>query len=117
MTRAEWDANMTRWMHRKDLAADLDTAWLFAKEKFFNAWLNADGRTVYATDDALLTAAPGPMQHAGMLYLHNLAQDDAGLQREDRLFDFAMADFAINYSVQNITPQMTRPYYPEEETT
>ena len=117
MTRTQWNERMQRWLHRKDIVSDLDAVWEYATTKFFNTWLNKDGRTLYATDDELLAAAPSPMHHAGMMYLHLLAQDDAGMQREDRLFDYAMQDFTLAFSVQNITPQMTRPYYPQEDAT
>ena len=111
MTRADWDANMQRYMHRSDIAADLDQVWEFATTTFFNQWMNKDGRTLYANDDALLAAAPSPLHHAGLMYFHELAQDEEGLMRENSLFGYAMADFVMNYSIRNIDPVMTRPYF------
>jgi len=116
MTRSEWNERMQRWMHRRDIAADLDAIWEFATAQFYNSWLKSDARDLYATDDDLCEAAPSPMLHAGLMYLHELAQDDEGVQRESRFFGTAMEDFVLNYSISNIQPSMTRPYYPEETT-
>ncbi len=104
MTRAEWDAGMQRWMHRNDIEADLPQIWEFATSQFHQSWLRDDTEGLYPDEDALLAAAPRPLHHAGLMYLHQLAQDDEGLMRETGLFTGAMADFVLHWSMNNFKP-------------
>lgn len=92
--RAAW----LRWMHRNDLMADLDTVQALATARMSD-------RITYTRDpaqtlDEWITAAPDAWLHAGLISLHELAQDDAGLDREMGLFAKAMGDHNMAQAVQ-----------------
>ena len=106
MTRDQWDDAMIRWMHRNDITSDLDTVWTFAVDQFYKSWMRSGTEALYADDDALLDSAPRVMHHAGMMFLHELAQDDPGLQREATLFNDAMTDFVHWWSLNNTNTDM-----------
>ncbi len=112
MTRADWNNTMLRWAHRRDVEPDLDQVWLYAKETFLNAWPQREPPVT--SDEGILDVAPSPMHHAGLMYIHQLAQDDVGMEREARLFDSAMTDFVMGWSLQKVTPMSTRPYFDAE---
>lgn len=107
MTRAEWNAAMQRYMHRADITGDLDQTFAFAQGAFDDAWM---GQTLPYTDDASLLAMGGrPMTHAGLSYLHELAQDDVGHQREVGMFNAAMAGLQMRTSLNAGPACMVRP--------
>jgi len=111
MTRAQWNSVMVRYMHRADLTADLDQAFEFAKGATDEAWM---GALPWSTDDELLAQVPRMMTHGGLMYLHELAQDDTGQARETNAFLRAASDAQFRHSLDTIQrPQATRPYYPE----
>lgn len=115
MTRAEWNAVMQRYMHRADLTADLDQTFEFAQTQFDNFWMGAT--LPYTTEADLLALAPAAMTHAGLSYLHELAQDDGGLSRENQLFGNAMGAVQMRWSLNNVQPTMNRPYCPGDDNT
>ncbi|MFT3973159.1 MAG: hypothetical protein QM699_06840 [Amaricoccus sp.] len=96
-----------RWMHRRDVEADLDTVFEQAKSKITQRLM----RPVpdLSTDDALnacINSMPRSWQHAGLVYLHELAQDDEGLMREQEMFEAAAAAEHFRWSLDNTTPDM-----------
>lgn len=94
MTEAEVEAAWTRYMHRSDLSADLPTIWTMAESKISE-------RIMAAAPDPVdvMAAHPRTYLHAGLVYLHELAQDDEGLMRETALFDAAMVDLHFRRSI------------------
>lgn len=108
MTRQQWDANMQRFMHRSDLSADLQTVFDYAVKLVHERWNNPNARNtpIFADDDALLDYASRAMHHAGLIYLQELAQDDQGLQREMSMFDSAMSDVQMRWSLDNTSVDM-----------
>ena len=104
MTLDELKAFWTRWMHRRDLTADLDTVYALATDRVAGSLMSS---TMTVTD--ILANYPRMLQHAGLVYLHELAQDAEGEQRELRHFNDALADFEFRQSrVDNPAPAMAR---------
>lgn len=101
MTQQELYDVWTRWMHRNDLTADLDTIYTFAAEK-------VNERLLFKVVDVadILANSPRMLVHAGLWYLHEMAQDDVGLQREMTLFEDAVVDFSLRTSLNNTNPDM-----------
>jgi len=94
MTEAELRAAWTRYMHRNDLEADLDRTWLLALQR-------CSERLLFNVQQSDIVEGAGRMMlHAGLIYLHELAQDDDGLSRELRMFDDAAKDFTFWFSRQ-----------------
>jgi len=106
MTRAEWDAVMLRFMHRQDVQADLEDVFRLAVARVREGWMRGD--LPFADDDALLAYAGRALHHAGLMHLHELAQDDSGLGRERYLFEYAMSDIQFRWSLDNVTPVAVR---------
>ncbi len=50
--------------------------------------------------------------HLGLVYLHELAQDDEGMMREMARADDAIRDYAMKYSIENCDATPSRPYNP-----
>mgnify|MGYP000273373831 CR=1 FL=1 len=99
MTLTEWTDTMTRYMHRSDLSGDLTQALDFAQQQFDDAWLGAlpyDG-----TQDDLLDLAGNAMTHAGLMWLHDLAQDNEQLAKERNLFSVAVKGLMRRVSYTN----------------
>ncbi len=98
MTETEIREAWLRWMHRRDVEADLDTIMELA------AALVID-RLKYSPPDAgwdreeLIAAIPRAWLHAGLIHLHELAQDDAGGSRETQLFQRAMGNWHMRRSI------------------
>jgi hypothetical protein len=108
MTRAQWDAAMARYMHRSDLTADLALTFAFARDAVEAAWF---GRVPWSSEAELLATVPRGMTHSGLAYLHELAQDDAGMQRELGMAAEAIAAAQMRASLDaNPLRAMTRPY-------
>lgn len=111
MTKTELYAYWERWMHRNDLTADLDTVYASAAQLVNESLISIASPDI----DAILANSPRPLQHAGLVYLHQLAQDNDGMSRELSMFREAITDYALRTSINNVVPQMSRPYYQESE--
>ena len=109
MTEQELKDQWTRFMHRNDLAADLDEIYGYAAQLVYERLISITAPSI----DDIVANSPRPMPHAGLIYLHELAQDDNGMMREMDRFESAIQDYALRTSINNVDPQMTRPYYPE----
>lgn len=94
MTEAELFASWTRYMHRNDITADLPTVRTYADEAIA-------GRLLFNTIDLddILANHPRMHLHAGLMYLHELAQDDPGLSREAQTFENAAASYSMRRSL------------------
>lgn len=100
MTEAEIRAAWLRFMHRSDLAEDLDFVWRTAR-----AMISARSMRRAPDLDAILNDTPQVYLHAGLVYLHELAQDEEGIARERDLLRQAMQDEALAWSRANVTPK------------
>lgn len=89
MTETELKDLWSRWMHRNDIMADLDTVFLMASSRV------AERVLVSSDIPDILANNPRMLVHAGLIYLHELAQDDDGVQREERFFREAVVDYGI----------------------
>ncbi len=107
MTLNELKAAWQRWMHRNDLSGDTDHIYVFAAE------LVQEQLMMSTVDiDDILTNAPRSLFHAGLVYLHELAQDDEGKMREQQLLVQALQDYTIRASIdREIAPQMRSPHH------
>lgn len=86
-----------RWMHRNDLQADLNTVMELTKNRItMRLMYQPDPNT---TLDESIALAPTVWHHAGLCSLHQLAQDDEGLQREMVLFKEAIRDHHFRRSI------------------
>lgn len=101
---SQWQSTMQRFIHRTDIEPDLETVWMLASGNFHKSWLKAGTELLFSDRDELLKAAGRPLHHAGLMVLHELAQDDAGLLRETQLFADAMQDFVHWWSINNVSP-------------
>ena len=110
MTKTELYAAWTRYMHRADLAADLDQTFILVEERIKE-------RLLFDSPDLATILADSPRMHlhAGLAQLAELAQDDGQLSTEESKLEQAVQDYSINYSFVNTVPAMTRPYYPGDE--
>ena len=95
MTPDEIRAAWARFMHRGDLSADMTAVEIFAIERiverltFTPEWQSADDG---------MADAPLLFLHAGLIYLHELAQDDEGMAREISAFEDAVAGYSMRKS-------------------
>ena len=96
MTESEIEAAWIRWAHRQDIDADISDVRAFAQGHTNNRIL-IDGVTYLDT----IAAAPQAYLSAGLIYIHDLAQDDESLQRELAMFDNAISGWMIKRSVEN----------------
>lgn len=96
MTLTDIQNAWVRWMHRNDLTADLPTVQTMAEAMITNGIMqkNPDLADV-------LAVAPTAYLHAGLVYLHDLAMDDDGLRREADLFQKALGDYSMRWSLTN----------------
>lgn len=94
MTEVELFAGWTRYMHRNDITADLPTVKGYADEAI-------TGRLMFSVVDLddILANHPRMHLHAGLMYLHELAQDDPGLGREAQRFETAAASYSMRRSL------------------
>ncbi len=107
MTLNELKAAWQRWMHRNDIAGDADTIYRFAAELVHQQLMMSE-----VDIDDMLANAPRSLFHAGLVYLHELAQDDEGKMREQQLLTQALQDYTIRASIdREIAPQMRSPHY------
>lgn len=100
MTEAQIRAAWRRYMHRADIEDDLDFVWATAR-----AMVSARAMRRAPDLDQMLEDAPHVFLHAGLVYLHELAQDDDGLARERDLLRQALQDEALAWSAANVTPK------------
>ena len=104
MTEAELKAFWIRWMHRRDIELDAETVLDLARDRVEGSLMSS---TMTVSD--ILANYPRMLQHAGLIYLHELAQDAEGEQREIRHYNDALADFEFRQSrVDNPDPSMAR---------
>jgi hypothetical protein len=94
-----------RWLHRKDVAADLDTVQALAESMIKNTLLQDEPDLTL-----VLASAPGAYLHGGLVYLHELAQDSDGLALERELYAAAIGDYAMRSSLSSGPKQAARPY-------
>lgn len=97
MTLADIQAAWVRFMHRRDLDGDLALITSLAA-------VTVRERLMYVpdpepTDEELAASIPVASLHAGLMKLHELAQDDEGLMRESELFRGAIADHHMSRSL------------------
>lgn len=104
MTEAELYDFWTRWMHRKDIAADLDTVYLMASTRIAERLMSS------ADLAAILENSPRMFMHAGLAYLHELAEDDQGQARELGHFEVAAKDYSFAKSLSAGLVKMEAPY-------
>ena len=99
MTLDDIHAAWLRFMHRRDIEADLATIDELAAERI---------ATRIMVDDLAPTPEQSPRLwlHAGLASLHELAQDDESLQREAALFEAAAVDYHFRWSQDNVIPTM-----------
>lgn len=110
MTQAEIEAQWARYMHRADLATDMASTWLYAREQIRDRLMfkPADPLLPDAELDEILASNPRIYLHSGLLYLQELAQDDVGMQREMVRFDGAISDYQMHRSI--LTPAIPTLY-------
>ena len=109
MTLSELKAVWQRYIHRTDLSADTDTVYTLISEQIPHRLISFPDVDM----DTILATYPRMLVHGGLAYLHELAQDDEGMQREMMRTDDAIRDFSLWYSIYNdASPAMSRPYYP-----
>ena len=111
MTRQELYDLWGRYMRRMDLGGDYDAVYVMVAQMISERLISITAPDI----DAMLATSPRPLVHGGLLYLHELAQDNDGLMREHERFETALQDYGIRTSIDNVAPMMTRPYYPEAE--
>ncbi|QDY70128.1 hypothetical protein [Qingshengfaniella alkalisoli] len=109
MTLDELRQAWIRWMHRKDVQADLAAVEAFALEHVRDRLMLSDVPDVL--DDEAVAAMPGVWLHAGLVSLHELAQDDEGLTREMQMFEEAVANRNRRYSIDRGPAVMCNPWY------
>jgi len=91
-------------MHRNDIQADLPTVYAYAGNLIKQRYLGEIDLDEAGED---FPNQSNMWLHGGLVYLHELAQDDAGLQREAVLFDNALGDYTFFTSLKTPAPQMT----------
>lgn len=104
MTLQEIRDAWLRWIHRRDVAADLDTVEVFATAQVANSLMYRLD-VIEPIDDAV-ARMPNLFLHAGLVYLHELAQDDEGLAREKAMFDAAVTDWHFRRSIDEVDAVM-----------
>ena len=102
VTLDDMHAAWLRWMHRMDLETDLAVVDDLTYERIRD-------RLMYGLPDAaidpvtnlsaLCVLMPRVVHHAGLVSLHELAQDDEGLSRELGLLDGAITDWHFRRSI------------------
>lgn len=108
MTKQELFEAWERYMHRRDLAADLDLTYTLAAERVSERLMFTD------TDiPAILANSPRMLLHAGLIQLAELAQDTEQEMREMRYFEDAVADYSFRSSINNVDAVTSNPHYPE----
>lgn len=100
MTEAYIRTAWARYMARTDLDEDIDFVWATAR-----AMISARVMRRQVDLDAILADTPHVYLHAGLVYLHERAQDDEGLAREQGLLAQAIQDEALAWSHANVTPK------------
>lgn len=105
MTIDEIRAAWLRWMHRKDVTADLDDVQTFAQTLIVQRLMYGAPPAGWDTDE-LVASMPTVWLSAGLIYLHELAQDDDGLARESQLFEAAIRDHHFRRSIDDVDPVM-----------
>jgi len=94
MTEADIRTLWTRYMHRNDIASDLDAVLSFAKERVQERLL-----FTVVDPDEILASSPRSIFHAGMTYLAELLQDDEQLMRETSLMETAVQDYSFRRAI------------------
>jgi hypothetical protein len=112
MTQAELYNAWQRYMHRSDLSADMDLTYKLAVEMVTERLMHA-GMTAPQIQDEHHSS----FLHAGLCYLHELAQDDEGRSRELRAFEDAIQRWHVKYSIDSGPKMMSRPYIGEDHAT
>ena len=110
MTQQELKDQWLRFMHRNDIVGDVEEIYGYAAQLVYERLISISQPSI----DDIVANSPRPMLHAGLIYLHELAQDDNGIMREMDRFESAIQDYAMRTSINNVDPTMSRPYYPEE---
>ena len=98
MTLAEMREAWLRWMHRRDLEADLATVQDLTLARITQRLMYPAPEAGWDIDE-LVEAMPTVWHHGGLMSLHELAQDDEGLSRESQLFDQAVTDWHFRNSI------------------
>lgn len=106
MTVSELYAIWRRYAHRNSTAlTDDDLAQI-------HTWAQSRVTEALLCDppDDMATNAPLMVMHAGLIYIHQWAQDDEGILRETAMFQQACENYTLRKSLDEITPQM-QPWY------
>jgi hypothetical protein len=96
-------------MHRNDLTADLDAVYNFAGLMIEQQYLGEIDLDELGPD---YPKQARMWQHGGLVYLNELAQDDAGGGRETQLFQLALRDYTTwaSFDKNPKSPQMDNPH-------
>lgn len=94
MTEQELFDLWERWMHRNDMTADMPTVYSLSKLRVQERML------LGVTIEDVLANAPRTLVHAGLSYLHEIAQDAEGKTVEDMRFEEAIKDYSFALSRQ-----------------
>ncbi len=106
MSEEQLKALWVRWMHRADIEADLNDVFDFASAAAIDRMLNTN-----LTIEIILDEAGQIVFHAGMMYLAELVQDDAQLERETMKFATTADAYQMRKTlVEAPAPQMVAPY-------
>lgn len=94
MTEAEIEATWLRWAHRQDVEADLPALQAYARGML-------TGRIMVAGLDwsDTLELEPRAYLAAGLIMIHDLAQDDESIMREREAFEDALRDWHLKRSI------------------
>ena len=109
MTKQElFDNFWVRYMHRNDLSADLEPTFAVVDSMITERLFSFDVDS--ALLDLILMNSPRVYIHGGLMYLHELAQDNDGLAREMERFETALQTFCVWYASQT-EATASRPYF------
>jgi hypothetical protein len=109
MTLSDLRAAWLRWMHRKDLEADLDTVQELTLARITQRLMYPAPEAGWDIDE-LVEAMPTVWHHGGLCSLHELAQDDEGLGREAQLFESAITDWHFRNSIDQGPARPNNPW-------
>lgn len=108
MTLEELQEAWVRWMHRNDIEADIATVTSLALQKVQQRLMYEHDKTSEFTENLIRTSS-AMFLHAGLIYLHELAQDDEGGARETQLYEDAIRNHNFWNSLNTSDAQMVFP--------
>lgn len=101
MTADQVRAFWARWSHRSDLAADMAVIEELAGQRIRDRMMQWY-RVFELPEDISESMADAPALWcaAGLIEIHRLAEDEAGLAREGTMFEQAAADYIMRLSLR-----------------